>query len=383
MSRTFKTGLGIYGDRVIVDADFSTPGYVKQSGNVGAHPVPYEETVETFNQALVSGVTSVTIDGHPGAQFASGHASQPTLVSANAFKNTSLYSITATARFKLDSLGAASIFESWQASFENFTFSVTAAGEIIFGVKEAAGGGYIKKSAAGVITAGVTYCVSATVNPAVTLLLSVNGATVPITTSVWTSSTANGSNTTLRTTINCEPKLGDSLIGFIDIARLQGTLMTQAELNALTLDPHQVYVDAEGGGADATAPGATLTGTSSISAGSASGGSGGTDATAPGATLTGTSSISAGSASGSGGAGTFTSDAMENNTGAGLLASTSVTWTWWQGAIGATPTSLTHGTGTTSAGGILSLTGLPTGAGFLIARTADSAGVYYQPGTVA
>jgi len=138
-----------------------------------------------------------------------------------------------------------------------------------------------------------------------------------------------------------------------------------------------------GAGTDASAPGATLTGTSSISAGSATGGSGGTDATAPGATLTGTSSISAGSASGSGGAGTFTSDAMENNTGAGLLASTSVTWTWWKGAIGATPTSLTHGTGTTSAGGILSLTGLPTGAGFLIARTADSAGVYYQPGTVA
>ena len=110
-------------------------------------------------------------------------------------------------------------------------------------------------------------------------------------------------------------------------------------------------------------------------------GSGG-EATAPGATLTGTSSISAGSASGNGGAGTFTSDAMENNTGAGLLASTSVTWTWWQGSIGATPTSLTHGSGTTSAGGVLSLTGLPTGAGFLIARTADSAGVYYQPGTV-
>jgi len=138
-----------------------------------------------------------------------------------------------------------------------------------------------------------------------------------------------------------------------------------------------------GAGTDASAPGATLTGTSSISAGSATGGSGGTDATAPGATLTGTSSMSAGSASGSGGAGTFTSDAMENNTGAGLLASTSVTWTWWKGAIGATPTSLTHGTGTTSAGGVLSLTGLPTGAGFLIARTADSAGVYYQPGTVA
>lgn len=49
---------------------------------------------------------------------------------------------------------------------------------------------------------------------------------------------------------------------------------------------------------DATAPGATLTGTSSISAGTATGGSGVVDATAPGATLTGSSSISAGTATG-------------------------------------------------------------------------------------
>ena len=384
MARTFKTGLGIYGTRVIADCDFSTPGFVKQSGNVGAHPSPYESTVETFNQALVSGVTSVTLDGHPGAQLASGHAIQPTLDSLNAFKNTTVYTITVTVRFKLDSMTDAGLFSSWPAGFENFLFSVGADGSITAGVKEAAGGGYVKKTAAGVITAGVTYCVSFTINPAVTLLLSVNGATVPITTNVWVTSTAAGNFTTsLRTTVDCQPVLGEGLIGFMDIGRLQGTLMTQAELNALTLDPHQVYVDAEGGGPDATAPGATLTGTSSISAGSASGGSGGTDATAPGATLTGTSSISAGSASGSGGVGTFTSDAMENNTGAGLLASTAVTWTWWQGAIGATPTSLTHGTGTTSAGGVLSLTGLPTGAGFLLVRTADSAGVYYQPGTVA
>ena len=83
------------------------------------------------------------------------------------------------------------------------------------------------------------------------------------------------------------------------------------------------------------------------------------------------------------GSGAFTSDAMENNTGAGLLASVSVNWTWYQGAIGTAPTSTTHGTGTTSAGGILSLTGLPVGAGFMLARTADSVGVYYQSGTVA
>ena len=51
------------------------------------------------------------------------------------------------------------------------------------------------------------------------------------------------------------------------------------------------------GAVSATAPGATLTGTSSISAGTATGGVSG-DATAPGVTLSGTSSISAGSATG-------------------------------------------------------------------------------------
>ena len=112
--------------------------------------------------------------------------------------------------------------------------------------------------------------------------------------------------------------------------------------------------------------------------------SGGTNATAPGGTGTSTGSGSGGTATGGPtGTGTFTSDAMENNTGAGLLASTTVNWTWYQGTIGAAPTSTTHGTGTTSAGGILSLTGLPVGAGFLLARTADATGVYYQPGTVA
>lgn len=114
------------------------------------------------------------------------------------------------------------------------------------------------------------------------------------------------------------------------------------------------------------------------------GGGGGGDTTAPGGTGTSTGSGSGGTATGGPtGTGTFTSDAMENNTGAGLLASTTVNWTWYQGTIGAAPTSTTHGTGTTSAGGILSLTGLPVGAGFLLARTADATGVYYQPGTVA
>lgn len=74
---------------------------------------------------------------------------------------------------------------------------------------------------------------------------------------------------------------------------------------------------------------------------------------------------------------------MENNTGAGLLDNTPVFWTWYQGAIGSAPTSTTHGSGTTNASGILTVSGLPSGAGFLLARTADSAGIYYQPGTIA
>jgi len=51
------------------------------------------------------------------------------------------------------------------------------------------------------------------------------------------------------------------------------------------------------GAVSATAPGVTLTGTSSISAGTATGGVSG-DATAPGVTLSGSSTISAGSATG-------------------------------------------------------------------------------------
>ena len=139
-------------------------------------------------------------------------------------------------------------------------------------------------------------------------------------------------------------------------------------------------VEAYGGGSvDGAASGATLTGTSSLTAGGASGTASGT---ATGANLTGTSSISAGAATGNA-TGSFTTSAMENNSGAGLLASTSVAWTWYEGAIGSAPTSTTHGTGTTNGSGILTVTGLPVAAGFLLARTTDSSGVYYQAGTPA
>lgn len=134
-----------------------------------------------------------------------------------------------------------------------------------------------------------------------------------------------------------------------------------------------------------TVNGSATSGTGT-SAGSGSGGdasaSGGTAGTATSGTGTSTGSGIGGAAAGGAG-GSFVSDAMENNTGAGLLASTSVSWTWYQGAIGAAPTSTTHGTGTTSAAGVLTIaSGLPAGAGFLLVRTADASGVYYHPGTI-
>lgn len=138
-------------------------------------------------------------------------------------------------------------------------------------------------------------------------------------------------------------------------------------------------VEAYGGGSvDGTATGATLTGTSSLTAGSAAGTSAGT---ASGATLAGTSSITAGTATGGSGTGSFTTQAMENNSGAGLLVSTAVSWTWYEGTIGSAPTSTTHGAGTTNASGVLAAPGLPLAPGFILAT--DGVGVYYEAGTPA
>lgn len=133
-------------------------------------------------------------------------------------------------------------------------------------------------------------------------------------------------------------------------------------------------------GTDATAAGATLTGTSSLEPGSASDGSV-IDATADGATLTGTSSLDGGTATG-GASGSFVSDVLGNNTGS-IWANTAVRWEWRKGAgIGIAPTSVTYGSGTTSAAGVLTVTGLPTGAGELLISTPDYVNVAYQRGTV-
>lgn len=139
-------------------------------------------------------------------------------------------------------------------------------------------------------------------------------------------------------------------------------------------------VEAYGGGSvNGTAPGATLTGTSSLAAGSASGASAGT---ASGATLTGTSNLTAGSATGNA-TGSFTTDAMENNTGAGLLANIAVVWKWEKGTPGVAPDAVVYGSGTTNASGVLTAAGLPLGDGAIEVWTLDRSGNYYQPGTVA
>ena len=128
-------------------------------------------------------------------------------------------------------------------------------------------------------------------------------------------------------------------------------------------------------GGDAAAAGATLTGTGSLTGGAATG-----DANASGGTIAGTGAITGGTATG---AVSFTTSAMENNAGS-LLASTAVVWEWRQGGtIGAAPVSVTYGSGTTNATGILTVSGIPAGAGELLVATPDVVSVFYQRGDAA
>lgn len=183
---------------------------------------------------------------------------------------------------------------------------------------------------------------------------------------------------TTDSTRNLRPVSGS---GLINAGTVDATYLTDDALGVTRSGTPTVgAIEYVSGGTNATGGGGTGTGTGSGSGGAATGGSGGAGSAA-GGTGTSTGSGSGGTATGAG-AGTFTSDAMENNTGAGLLASIAVAWTWYQGAIGAAPTSTTHGTGTTNTSGVLTASGLPSGAGFLLVRTADSTGVYYYPGTV-
>lgn len=114
----------------------------------------------------------------------------------------------------------------------------------------------------------------------------------------------------------------------------------------------------------------------------AASGGGGTDATAPGATVIGTGTVSGGSATGGGPAtGSFTFSACENNTHSGALNAVAVNWTWLGGTVGAI-TSITNGSGTMTMGG-MTISGLPVGDGCGLLRTSDGTVVAYQEGTVA
>jgi hypothetical protein len=145
-------------------------------------------------------------------------------------------------------------------------------------------------------------------------------------------------------------------------------------------------VEAAGSGStNASAPGGEGIGTGSGSGGDATGDSG-TNATAPGGTGTGTGSGSGGDATGNtAGSASFTTDKIGNNTGLQLPAGTVIYWEWRAGNIGAAPTSVTYGPPggvTLGAGGTLTLTGLPAGAGEMLARD-DSGGRWIQTGVAA
>ena len=129
----------------------------------------------------------------------------------------------------------------------------------------------------------------------------------------------------------------------------------------------------------ASPSGGTGTGTGSGSGGAATGGVGGSGSAA-GGTGTGAGAGSGGAATG--GSPSFTTDVLVNNTGT-VLASTAIAWEWRQGGvIGAAPTSVTYGTGTTNGSGVLTITGIPAGAGELLARSTVGT-AYYQAGTAA
>lgn len=81
------------------------------------------------------------------------------------------------------------------------------------------------------------------------------------------------------------------------------------------------------------------------------------------------------------GTSTFSTEAMVSS---GTLRSNQVCqWTWFAGgSVGSTAGTPVHGSGTLSAAATLTATGLPSGAGYIMARFSDG-GRYYQEGTAA
>ena len=162
----------------------------------------------------------------------------------------------------------------------------------------------------------------------------------------------------------------------VGLVKFFNSALSDVDVAAESADPWY----SAGGSTDATADGVTLTGTATLTPGTATGGSGAVDATAAGVTLTGTATLTPGTATG-GASGSFVSSPMYSS---GILqASVAADWTWYPGAIGAAPTAaLVHGSGATAGDGTLTAAGLAAGSGFLLAETADGS-IYYEAGTVA
>lgn len=111
-------------------------------------------------------------------------------------------------------------------------------------------------------------------------------------------------------------------------------------------------------------------------------GGGGSDATAPAANVTGTGSISAPDATGgSGSTGSFTFPAGENNTHSGPMSSVAVNWAWHSGGAVGAASVITNGSGTMTSSG-MAVSGLPLGAGYGVLRSTDGTVVGYREGTV-
>lgn len=84
--------------------------------------------------------------------------------------------------------------------------------------------------------------------------------------------------------------------------------------------------------------------------------------------------------------GSVTTEAMENNTGSGPLASVAVDWEFVSGAeFGVSHGASTFGSGTTASDGTLTISGLPLGAGELLVRagSGSSLALYFEQVTVA
>lgn len=114
-----------------------------------------------------------------------------------------------------------------------------------------------------------------------------------------------------------------------------------------------------------------------------------TDGATPANSTTQTVSVTVTNVTEGGGTGSFTTSPMENNTRTGVLANQSVVYSYVAaGRIGSlSGRTAVDGTGTTSAAGTLTVTGLPVGTGLVhvavLGATPADDQVFYQPVTVA